>query len=57
MLCNHRQQAGNHVYDLFDRVLVLAEGQCIYYGPRSTAKSYFEGNSARSVLPFAQLVA
>lgn len=35
-------QAGNGIYDNFDKVLVLAEGRVIYYGPRSTARSYFE---------------
>ncbi|KAJ5101248.1 hypothetical protein NUU61_003470 [Penicillium alfredii] len=35
-------QAGNAIYDQFDKVLVLAEGRVIYYGPRSLAKSYFE---------------
>jgi ATP-binding cassette subfamily G (WHITE) protein 2 (SNQ2) len=36
-------QAGNGIYNQFDKVLVLAEGQQIYYGPRSEAKAYFEG--------------
>ena len=35
-------QAGNAIYDNFDKVLVLAEGRVIYYGPRSTARAYFE---------------
>jgi len=35
-------QAGNGIYDLFDKVTVIAEGQIIYYGPRSEAKGYFE---------------
>lgn len=35
-------QAGNGIYDLFDKVLVLAEGREIYYGPTSEAKQYFE---------------
>jgi ATP-binding cassette subfamily G (WHITE) protein 2 (SNQ2) len=35
-------QAGNGIYNQFDKVLVLAEGQQIYYGPRSEAKAYFE---------------
>jgi ATP-binding cassette subfamily G (WHITE) protein 2 (SNQ2) len=35
-------QAGNGIYDLFDKVLVLAEGRQIYYGPRAAAKNYFE---------------
>jgi ATP-binding cassette subfamily G (WHITE) protein 2 (SNQ2) len=35
-------QAGNGVYDQFDKVLVLAEGRQIYYGPASEARQYFE---------------
>lgn len=35
-------QAGNGIYELFDKVLVLDEGKQIYYGPRSRAKPYME---------------
>lgn len=35
-------QAGNAIYDLFDKVMVIAEGRCIYFGPRSNAQAYFE---------------
>ncbi|KAJ6023722.1 hypothetical protein N7540_004519 [Penicillium herquei] len=35
-------QAGNGIYDQFDKVLVLADGRVTYYGPRALAKSYFE---------------
>lgn len=35
-------QAGNTVYDQFDKILVLAEGRVIYYGSRSMAQQYFE---------------
>lgn len=35
-------QAGNGIFDQFDKVLVLAEGREIYYGPTSEAKQYFE---------------
>lgn len=35
-------QAGNSIYDEFDKVLVLADGRVIYYGPRSYAQKYFE---------------
>lgn len=35
-------QAGNSIYDEFDKVLVLADGRVIYYGPRSCAQKYFE---------------
>ncbi|KAJ5163927.1 uncharacterized protein N7500_005757 [Penicillium coprophilum] len=35
-------QAGNGIYDQFDKVLVLAEGHVTYYGPRRMARKYFE---------------
>ncbi|KAF4445685.1 ATPase [Fusarium albosuccineum] len=35
-------QAGNGIFDSFDKVLVLAEGRVIYYGLREAAKAYFE---------------
>ncbi|KAL3447762.1 ABC-2 type transporter-domain-containing protein [Aspergillus insuetus] len=35
-------QAGNAIYDQFDKVLVLASGLVIYYGPRQHARAYFE---------------
>lgn len=35
-------QAGNGIYDQFDKVTVIAEGQLIYYGPRTEARGYFE---------------
>ena len=35
-------QAGNGIYDLFDKVTVIAEGRVIYYGPRTQAQGYFE---------------
>ncbi|KAJ5344376.1 hypothetical protein MYU51_003039 [Penicillium brevicompactum] len=35
-------QAGNGIYDQFDKVLVLAEGRVTYYGPRWMARGYFE---------------
>ncbi|KAL4877859.1 ABC-2 type transporter-domain-containing protein [Aspergillus karnatakaensis] len=35
-------QAGNAIYDQFDKVLVLASGSVIYYGPRQKARAYFE---------------
>jgi ABC-type multidrug transport system ATPase subunit len=35
-------QAGNGIYDQFDKVTVIAEGQVIYYGPRAEARGYFE---------------
>lgn len=35
-------QAGNGIYNQFDKVLVLADGCVIYYGPANTAQRYFE---------------
>ncbi|EED17373.1 ABC multidrug transporter, putative [Talaromyces stipitatus ATCC 10500] len=35
-------QAGNGIYDLFDKVLVLDEGKEIFYGPLKEARPYME---------------
>lgn len=35
-------QAGNGIFDLFDKVLVLDEGKQVYYGPREEARSFME---------------
>ncbi|KAJ5502138.1 CDR ABC transporter [Penicillium fimorum] len=35
-------QAGNGIYNLFDKVLVLDEGKQIYYGPTAAAKPFME---------------
>jgi ATP-binding cassette subfamily G (WHITE) protein 2 (SNQ2) len=35
-------QAGNGIYDCFDKVLVLDEGQQIYYGPMEEARPFLE---------------
>ncbi len=35
-------QAGNGIYNQFDKVLVLADGCTIYYGPSGMAQHYFE---------------
>lgn len=35
-------QAGESLYDLFDKVLLIDEGRCMYYGPTDTAAGYFE---------------
>ncbi|KAI9791015.1 MAG: hypothetical protein M1816_004582 [Peltula sp. TS41687] len=36
-------QAGETLYELFDKVVVIDEGRCLYYGPTDDAKAYFEG--------------
>ena len=35
-------QAGNGIYNLFDKVLVLDQGKQVYYGPATEAKSFME---------------
>lgn len=35
-------QAGNGIYDLFDKVLILDEGKQIFYGPMPKAKPFME---------------
>ncbi|GKZ28499.1 hypothetical protein AbraIFM66950_008357 [Aspergillus brasiliensis] len=35
-------QAGNAIYDQFDKVMVIAGGHVIFYGPRHLARPYFE---------------
>ncbi|KAL3481319.1 ABC-2 type transporter-domain-containing protein [Aspergillus californicus] len=35
-------QAGNGIYELFDKVLVLDEGKQIYYGPMQEARPFME---------------
>lgn len=37
-----RYQAGENLYNLFDKVLVLDEGRQVYFGPPSEARAYFE---------------
>ncbi|KFH67291.1 hypothetical protein MVEG_06026 [Podila verticillata NRRL 6337] len=34
-------QASENIYDLFDKVLLLYDGHCIYFGPAEDARSYF----------------
>ncbi|KAL0571220.1 ATP-binding cassette transporter snq2 [Marasmius crinis-equi] len=35
-------QAGEGIYDLFDKVIVLNEGRQVFYGPPAEARAYFE---------------
>ena len=35
-------QAGNDIFDLFDKVLVLDEGKQVFYGPRAEARPFME---------------
>ncbi|KAG0005760.1 hypothetical protein BGZ80_009616 [Entomortierella chlamydospora] len=34
-------QASENIYDLFDKVLLLYDGRCIYLGPANQARQYF----------------
>ena len=36
-------QAGESLYDLFDKVVLIDEGKCLYYGSTEDAATYFEG--------------
>lgn len=36
-------QAGESLYDLFDKVVLIDEGKCLYYGRAEDAARYFEG--------------
>jgi ATP-binding cassette, subfamily G (WHITE), member 2, SNQ2 len=36
-------QAGESLYSLFDKVILIEEGRCLYYGPTDIAAEYFEG--------------
>ena len=38
-----RYQAGEGIYELFDKVMVLDKGRQVYFGPPSEARAYFEG--------------
>ncbi|KAJ7687385.1 ABC-2 type transporter-domain-containing protein [Mycena rosella] len=35
-------QAGEGIYDLFDKVMVMSEGRQVFFGPPSEARAYFE---------------
>lgn len=35
-------QAGESLYDLFDKVVLIDEGRCLYYGATDDAAAYFE---------------
>jgi ATP-binding cassette subfamily G (WHITE) protein 2 (SNQ2) len=34
-------QAGEQLYDLFDKVCVISEGKMAYFGPAKEARQYF----------------
>ncbi|KAJ7755026.1 ABC-2 type transporter-domain-containing protein [Mycena maculata] len=35
-------QAGEGIYDLFDKVMIMSEGRQVFFGPPSGARAYFE---------------
>lgn len=37
-----RYQAGESIYDLFDKVLIIDQGRQVFYGPPAEARAYFE---------------
>jgi ATP-binding cassette, subfamily G (WHITE), member 2, SNQ2 len=48
---NHiRYQAGEGIYELFDKVMVLDQGHTVYFGPPDQARAYFEQLGYRSLL-------
>lgn len=42
-------QAGEGIYELFDKVLVLDKGRQVYYGPPAEARAYFENLGYRAL--------
>ena len=36
-----RYQAGENIYNLFDKVLVIDQGRTVYFGPAQDAREYF----------------
>ena len=40
--CVALYQAGESLYDLFDKVILIDDGKCLYYGPTEEAAAYFE---------------
>ncbi|KAI0945373.1 hypothetical protein AcW1_001611 [Taiwanofungus camphoratus] len=42
-------QAGESIYELFDKVMVLDKGRQVYFGPPSAARAYFEGLGYKSL--------
>ena len=41
MLAVSLYQAGENLYKLVDKVLLIDEGKCLYFGPADNAKQYF----------------
>ncbi|KAH9981076.1 ABC-2 type transporter-domain-containing protein [Lactifluus volemus] len=43
-------QAGEGIYELFDKVMVMDQGHTVYFGPPDQARAYFEQLGYRSLL-------
>ena len=46
---SYSYQAGEGIYDLFDKVIVLDKGRQVYCGPPSKARAYFENLGYKSL--------
>lgn len=42
-------QAGNQISDQFDKIMLLSEGRCLYFGPAKDARAYFVGLGYRDL--------
>lgn len=49
LIFTFRYQAGESIYELFDKVMVLDKGRQVYFGPPSAARAYFEGLGYKSL--------
>ena len=49
MTAGPRYQAGEGIYELFDKVIVLDKGRQVYFGPPSEARAYFENLGYKSL--------
>lgn len=49
LLCSFRYQAGEGIYDLFDKVLVIDKGRQVYFGSPKEARAYFEDLGYKSL--------
>ena len=47
--CWSRYQAGESIYELFDKVLIMDQGRQVFYGPPAEARAYFEGLGFKSL--------
>ena len=50
LTCEYSYQAGESIYELFDKVMVIDKGRQVFFGPPNEARAYFE-NLGYSKLP------